>query len=478
MSVSSSSPDNNKNILSQVITSTPQAVPTPDKLAGNEIKQVQQTRQGANTDMQSDTAIAGTHGKNRASEAQTAEEATDLMEQQGLAAQAKTAPEQQQGITASANSISTQASVEQASKTLSTSSLSSLSSTDSANLQEIQSIVSSATSQSASVKQLEVPDLPKPSKTPRQDVSEISMAIAKAITALGESTAAALADYQSTQAQSSQMNKMSLESQSVKIDNERAEFQKMREIEAKSSSNQTLETVNNVMMGISIAITVISVVSALFTCGLGLIGTAAAAGTAVAAAGTAVATSAATTVATQVATQTIVQVVKQAIVTAVKNAVMSAVKQAVKQGVKKAIQQAVKAAVKTLSKNIGKIFNTGKSQIAKSFPKLSKVMSALGSKWVSAGVGLAIAVPSLVKGVGDLQLSKLQNELADLQRTTGSLSAQSEMMAMFTMFWQQASKIAAKQTGSADEMQQQASKLGAQIAKALSSISTGLAAAV
>lgn len=49
---------------------------------------------------------------------------------------------------------------------------------------------------------------------------------------------------------------------------------------------------------------------------------------------------------------------------------------------------------------------------------------------------------------------------------------------MFTMFWQQASKIAAKQTESADEMQQQASKLGSQIAKALSSISTGLAAAV
>lgn len=478
MSVSSSSPDNNKNILSQVIASTPQAVPTPDKLAGNETKQVQQPRQGSNTEMQSDTAIAGTSGKNRASEAQTASEATELMEQQGVAAQAKVATDVPQGVQTSSTSITNQASIEHASKTLATSSLSSLSSVDSANLQEIQSIVSSATSQTASVKQFETPVLPTPSKTPRPDVSDISLAIAKAITALGESTASALADYQSTQAQSSTMNKISLESQSVKIDNERAEFQKMREIEAKGASNQTLETVNQVMMGVSIAITVISVVSALFTCGLGLIGTAAAAGTAVAAAGTAVATSAATSVATQVATQTIVQVVKQAIITAVKQAVMSAVKQAAKQGIKKVIQQAVKAAVKTLSKNIGKIYSTGKGQIAKAFPKLSKVMSALGSKWVSAGVGLAIAVPSLVKGVGDLQLSKLQNELAELQRTTGSLSAQSEMMAMFTMFWQQASKIAAKQTGSADEMQQQASKLGAQIAKALASISSGLAAAV
>lgn len=477
MSVSSSSgPDNNKNLLTQVMASTPQAVPAGDKLAGNETKQVQQPRQGLNSEMQSDSQVAGTHGKNRASEAQTAESASELSGQQGLAAKAATG--QEMSVETTTTAVSSQANLEKATKALSTSSLSSLSSVDSANLQNIQSIVSSAVSQNSSVKSIDVPDLPKPNKTPRQEVSEISMAIAKAITALGESTVSALSDYQTTQAQASTMNKMSLESQGLKIESEREEFQKLKEIEAQAGSNQTMETVNTVMMAVSITITVVSVVSALFTCGLGLIGTAAAGATAVAAGATAAATSAATTVATQVTMQAVIQTVKQAVITAVKQAVTQAVKQAVKQGIKKTIQAAVKAAVKTLTKNIGKIFKAGKAQIAKAAPKMSKVMNALGSKWVSAGMGLVIAVPSLVKGIGDIKLSDMQKELAELQRATGSISAQAEMLKMFTLFWQQASKIAAKQTESADEMQQQASKLGSQIAKALSSISTGLAAAV
>lgn len=102
---------------------------------------------------------------------------------------------------------------------------------------------------------------------------------------------------------------------------------------------------------------------------------------------------------------------------------MQAVKQAVKQGIRKTIQAAVKAAVKTLSKNIGKIFKAGKAQIAKSAPKMSKVINALGSKWVSAGMGLVVAVPSLVKGIGDIKLSDMQKDLAELQRATGYISS-------------------------------------------------------
>ena len=57
---------------------------------------------------------------------------------------------------------------------------------------------------------------------------EISLALAKAISALGESTQAALENFQSTQVQASNTNKMSLESQGLKIDKEREEFKKMQ----------------------------------------------------------------------------------------------------------------------------------------------------------------------------------------------------------------------------------------------------------
>ncbi|WP_139413957.1 secretion system protein [Chlamydia abortus] len=494
MSLSTSGPDssNQKNILAQVLASTPQAVPNPDKLAGNETKQIQHTRQGKNAEMQSDTNIAGTQGKEKAGAVSEAQSSENLMAGQGIAAGQETASAEaaagaNQAAGASAfQAVNLQSTIEEANKTLETT-LSSLSSVNSSQLQEIQALVASAingTSNSA-IQALETPDLPKPSITPRQEVMEISMALAKAIASLGEATASALSDYQSTQAQASTMNRISLESQGLKIDSERAEYKKMQEIQNKAGSNKTLETVNTVMIAVSVTITVVSVVAALFTCGLGLIGTAAAGATAAAAAatagataGAAAATSVATTVATQVTVQAVMQAIKTAIVQAVKQAIMEAVKAAVKQGIKQIIKQAVKAAVKTLMKNMSKIFQTGQKALSKSFPRLSKVINALGNKWVAAGMGLVVAVPSLVKGIGDLKLSELQTELADIQKKTGMLTAQSEMMKMFTMFWQQASKIAAKQTDSANEMQQQATKLGAQIAKAFQAISSGLASAV
>lgn len=494
MSLSTSGPDNanQKNIMAQVLASTPQAVPTPDKLAGNETKQIQQTRQGKNAEMQSDAGIAGTQGKEKTSAVSEAQGADNIMAGQGIAAgqeteAAEAAAGANQTAGAAAFRANLQASLEETNKTLETT-LSSLSSLDSAQLHEVQELVASAVSRSSNsaIRGLDTPDLPKPSiSKPRQEVMEISMSIAKAIAALGEATASALSDYQSTQAQASTMNRLSLESQGLKIDSEREEFQKMKEIQAKADGNKTLETVNTVMIAVSVTITVVSVVAALFTCGLGLIGTAAAGATAAAAAATAgatagvtAATSVATTVATQVTVQAVMQAVKTAIVQAVKTAVMEAVKSAIKQGVKQAIKAAVKAAVKTLMKNMSKIFKTGQKALSKSFPKLSKVINTLGNKWVTAGMGVVVAVPSLVKGIGDLKLSEMQTELADIQKKTGMLTAQAEMMNMFTMFWQQASKIAAKQTDSANEMQQQATKLGAQIAKAFQSISSGLAAAV
>lgn len=234
-------------------------------------------------------------------------------------------------------------------------------------------------------------------------------------------------------------------------------------------------------MAVSITITVISVVAALFTCGLGLIGTAAAGATAAAAgiaAGATAGASVATSVATQVTVQAVMQAIKQAVIIAVKQAVQQAVKALIKQSIKNIIKTVVKTVVKTLSKNIGKIFKTGKTALAKAYPNLSKVINALGSKVATITLGAMVAVPQLVKGIGDIKLSQLQTELAEIQRTTGKLSAQAEMMNMFTQFWQQASKIASKQVDSASEMQQQATKLGAQIAKAFSAISSGLASAV
>lgn len=482
-SSSSSDSSNLKNVLSQVIASTPQGVPNADKLTDNQVKQVQQTRQNRDDlSMESDVAVAGAAGKDRAASASQIE-GQELVEQQGLAAGKETASADATSLTQSASKgASSQQCIEDTSKSLELSSLSSLSSVDATHLQEIQSIVSSAmgATNELSLTNLETPGLPKPSTTPRQEVMEISLALAKAITALGESTQAALENFQSTQSQSANMNKMSLESQGLKIDKEREEFKKMQEIQQKSGTNSTMDTVNKVMIGVTVAITVISVVSALFTCGLGLIGTAAAGATAAAAGATAAATTAtsvATTVATQVTMQAVVQVVKQAIIQAVKQAIVQAIKQGIKQGIKQAIKQAVKAAVKTLAKNVGKIFSAGKNAVSKSFPKLSKVINTLGSKWVTLGVGALTAVPQLVSGITSLQLSDMQKELAQIQKEVGALTAQSEMMKAFTLFWQQASKIAAKQTESPSETQQQAAKTGAQIAKALSAISGALAAA-
>lgn len=478
-SSSSSDSSNLKNVLSQVIASTPQGVPNADKLTDNQVKQVQQTRQNRDDlSMESDVAVAGTAGKDRAASASQIE-GQELIEQQGLAAGKETASADATSLTQSASKgASSQQCIEDTSKSLELSSLSSLSSVDATHLQEIQSIVSSAmgATNELSLTNLETPGLPKPSTTPRQEVMEISLALAKAITALGESTQAALENFQSTQSQSANMNKMSLESQGLKIDKEREEFKKMQEIQQKSGTNSTMDTVNKVMIGVTVAITVISVVSALFTCGLGLIGTAAAGATAATAGATAAATTATsvtTTVATQVTMQAVVQVVKQAIIQAVKRAIV----QAIKQGIKQAIKQAVKASVKTLAKNVGKIFSAGKNAVSKSFPKLSKVINTLGSKWVTLGVGALTAVPQLVSGITSLQLSDMQKELAQIQKEVGALTAQSEMMKAFTLFWQQASKIAAKQTESPSETQQQAAKTGAQIAKALSAISGALAAA-
>ena len=475
---SSSSSDNNnlKNVLSQVIASTPQGVPNADMLTGNQVKQVQQTRQNRDDlSMESDSAVAGTAGKDRASSVSQME-GQEAIEQQGLAAGKETASASTASLTQSPSTgAASQKRIEDTNKSLELSSLSSLSSVDAAQLQEIQNIIFSAagSANEASLKNLDTPGLPKPSTTPRQEVMEISLALAKAISALGESTQAALENFQSTQVQASNTNKMSLESQGLKIDKEREEFKKMQEIQKKVGDNATMDTVNKVMIGITVAITVISVVAALFTCGLGLIGTAAAGATAA----TTAATSVATTVATQVTMQAVVQVVKQAIVQAVKQAIVQAIKQGIKQGIKQAIKQAIKAAVKTLAKNISKIFSSGKNALSKSFPKLSKVINTLGSKWVTMGVGALTAVPQLVSGIGGIQLSDMQKDLAKIQKEVGALTAQSEMMKAFTLFWQQASKIAAKQTESPSETQQQAAKTGAQVAKALSAISGALAAA-
>ncbi|EPP29958.1 wall surface anchor family domain protein, partial [Chlamydia psittaci 84-8471/1] len=88
MSLSTSGPDssNQKNILAQVLASTPQAVPNPDKLAGNETKQIQHTRQGKNAEMQSDSSIAGTQGKEKTGAVAEAQSSENLMAGQGIAA--------------------------------------------------------------------------------------------------------------------------------------------------------------------------------------------------------------------------------------------------------------------------------------------------------------------------------------------------------------------------------------------------------
>lgn len=67
---------------------------------------------------------------------------------------------------------------------------------------------------------------------------EISMALAKAIAALGEATASALSDYQSTQAQASTMNRLSLESQGLKIDAEREEYQKCKRFKIRQEATR------------------------------------------------------------------------------------------------------------------------------------------------------------------------------------------------------------------------------------------------
>ncbi|ANH78609.1 secretion system protein [Candidatus Chlamydia sanziniae] len=479
MSLSSSSgPDSTKNILAQVLASTPQTVPQQDKLAGNETKQVQQTRSGKNTEMQSDTTISGTAGKDNV---KTTTEVESL-EQQGLAAGKET-----QGKESAATTISTsissnkalmQSALEEANKTLENS-MASLESLDAKQLQEVQDIVFAAISGKTEIKNasLETPNLPKPGIAPRKEVMEIGLALAKAIASLGEATRSALSNYASTQAQTDASNKMSLEKQGLKIDKEREEYQKTKELQEQAGNDKTLDTVNTVMMAVSITLAVISVVVALVTCGIGLVGTVAAAGVA-AGAGAAAATTTAASVATQVTIQAVVQAVKTAVVQAVKLAIQTAIKALVKQGIKAFIKTLIKSIAKAISKAVTKIFSKGTNIISKAFPRLSKVLGNLTSKWVGIGMGIATAVPAAVKGIGDLNLANVQQELAQIQKEVGKLTAQSEMMKMFTQFWVQASRIAAKQTGQSDEMSQQAVKLAGQITKAFTAISAGLASAV
>lgn len=480
MSLSSTSgPESNKNIISQALASSPQGVPDQDKLTGKENKQVQQTRAGFDTQMQSDAKLAGVEGKGTAVAA---------LEGQGLAATASLTADSEnlEGVGLGGNATAQLSGTAQASagartetsgiKELAKTQVSGLSTEERALLQEIQSLVSEATSGTGNVKfNLTTPELTPPKITPRQDVSEIAMALAKAISALGESTAAAVSNYMSTQAQADLSNKISLEKQGLKIEAERKEFQKMKELEAKAKDTKTLDAVNTACIAISVTLAVVSVVVACFTCGAGLIGLAA---TAAVGAGAAAATSTATAVATQITMQAVIQAIKTAVVEAIKQAITQAIKIAIKQGIKAAVKFLVKTLSKAAVKAATRIFSSGKNIISKSFPKLSKVMNALGNKWVGIGISMATAVPSLIKGIGQIDISNKQQELAQLQKEVGKLLAQSEMLKMFTQFWMQASKIAAKQTSQSEEMTQQATKLGAQIGKAFAAISAGLASAV
>ncbi|WP_201456431.1 secretion system protein [Chlamydia sp. 17-3921] len=485
MSLSSSSgPDSAKNILSQVLTSTPQGVPNEDKLTGKENKQVQQTRSGLNAEMQSDVKLTNSEAKETQGIAANSPDMQsgdigDLIKQiQEENSLSKTESQQIQEL---ATQIGTTIDISkglQALEGLKETFLSTLSPEENALLQQVTDIVKDAVSGNiVGNTQLETPQLPVPKLTPRKDVSEIGMALAKAIAALGESTRSAISNYLSTQAQSDASNKASLEKQGLKIDKEREEFQKMKELEAKAKDNTAMETANKVMIAVSIAVTVGSVIAGIFTCGAGFIGLAAA-GALAAGAGAAAATTTVTAVATQVTIQAVIQAVKTAVVEAIKQAISQAIKIAVKQGLKAAIKSLIKTIAKVVSKAITKIFSTGKSVISKAFPNLSKVINSLSSKWVSLGISIATAVPGLVKGIGQMQTADLQQELAQIQKEVGKLVAQSEMMKMFTQFWMQASKIAAKQTGQSEEMSQQATKLGAQIGKAFATISAGLASAV
>ncbi|WP_100934311.1 secretion system protein [Candidatus Chlamydia corallus] len=489
MSISSSSsgPDNQKNILSQVLTSTPQGVPQQDKLAGNETKQIQQTRQGKNTEMESDSAIAGTAGKDKTSSTSK----TETTPQQGVAAGKEAMAGQKAGgdsavsgaaATTAANTatkIAMQTSLEEASKTME-STLESLQNLSATQMKEVEDVVIAALSgkDAGSVK-FETPELPKPGVTPRSEVIETGLALARAIQTLGEATKSALSNYASTQAQADQTNKLGLEKQGLKIDAERKEYQEMKAAEQKSKDLEgTMETVNTVMIAVSVTITVLSIVAAIFTCGAGLAGLAAGAAVGAAAAGGAAAgTAVATTVATQVTVQAVVQAVKQAVVEAIKQAITQAIKAAVKAGIKAFIKTLVKAIAKAITKGISKVFAKGSQMIAKSFPKLSKVMSSLTSKWVTVGVGVVVAAPALGKGIMHMQLSEMQQNVAQFQKEVGKLQAAADMISMFTQFWQQASKIASKQTGETNEMTQKATKLGAQILKAYAAISGAIASA-
>ncbi|SPN73921.1 Secretion system effector C (SseC) like family [Chlamydia serpentis] len=489
MSISSSSgPDNQKNIMSQVLTSTPQGVPQQDKLAGNENKQIQQTRQGKNTEMESDSAIAGTAGKDKTSSASK----TESSPQQGVAAgkesieggkassdgSGKVSGAAATDASKTATKIAMQTSIEEASKTME-STLESLQNLSAMQMQEVEEVVLAALSgkQTNSAK-LETPELPKPGITPRSEVIEIGLALAKAIQTLGEATKSALSNYASTQAQADQSNKLGLEKQALKIDAERKEYQEMKAAEQKSKDLEgTMETVNTVMIAVSVVITVLSIVAAIFTCGAGLAGLAAGAAVGAAAAGGAAGAAAATTVATQITVQAVVQAVKQAVVEAIKQAISQAIKAAIKSGIKAFIKTLVKAIAKAISKAVSKVFSKGTQMIAKNFPKLSKVMSSLTSKWVTIGVGAMVAAPALGKGIMQTQLSEMQNKVAEFQKEVGKLQAAADMISMFTQFWQQASKIAAKQTGETDDMTEKASKLGGQILKAYAAISGALASA-
>ncbi|MEG0036819.1 MAG: secretion system protein [Victivallaceae bacterium] len=467
LSSSSSSSDGASLIRQQVLSSTPNINPDA-KLSANEVQQMQKVKSGETSSMEADAASVSKSSRGVSEERKMVEgfEVTEMESEPQASNVAKGKEMKALGLSG-------------------TSSMESLSSVSAISLKEIEAIVKGAAGQKTETMISETPNLPAPKVVPRKEVTEIAMALAQALSSLTDSTIEAIKNYADTDKQAQEMNKTSLASSQATIEEQRTEFQKMKEVEGKQQDSKTMDTVNAVCIAISVVITVISIIAAIFTCGAGLIGLAGAGAAAGAAGGTAAATATAaavTATATSVATTTASQVTMQAVIQAVKQAVVEAVKQAIKEGIKASVKATIKAViknvVKALMKQMSKIFQMGKSLIKEAFPKLAKVFEAVGNKWVGLAVGTVIAVPQLVKGIFGVQLSEAQNQLADIQKEVGALSAQSEMMKMFTMFWQQASKIASKQTGDTSQMQDQIVKTFGQMNKAYRSIGQGLAAAV
>lgn len=480
MSSSASGSDGAAFIRQQILASTPQTNPDA-KLSDKEMQQMQKIKGGNQTSLEGDAAVSGKTNK-------TATEGVENAEQT-LVSSGTQAEETTTASATYSTSIGEGTSVSKGIGTVSTSSIENLSSDFKVSVKEMEELIQSAIANKTSTNITDAPSLPNPKVTPRQDVLEISLALAECLASLTDSSIEALMNFMNTDKQAQQANKLSLVTSQATIEEQRAEHDKMKEIEGKQNQAKTMETVNTVCIAVSVAITVISIVAALFTCGAGLIGLAGAGAVAGAAGGTAAGTAAATATvaagaatATAVASTTATQVTLQAVMQAVKSAIVEAIKTAIQEAVKSSVKETIKAVIKgvlkALLKVISKIFQSGKSIIQESFPKIAQAIEVVTGKALTATVGLAIAVPQLVSGLFSLDLSKAQNELADIQKNVGDLTAQSEMMKMFTMFWQQASKIAAKQTGETSEMQDQIVKTFGKMNKAYQSVSQGLASAV